>query len=143
MMIIQSTSEQDTIKTAQNFAKTLRGDECISLKGTLGMGKSVFARALIQTLTETSDLDVPSPTFTLVQTYETELAPIYHFDCYRLEDPEELYELGWEDMLGSGIMLIEWPEKAGYLLPKKRVDITINTGENNPNHRSIEITEIG
>ena len=117
-----SQSEKDTISFAKKFAKTLKGDEIIALWGTLGMGKTVFAKAVIRELMGRKE-DVPSPTFTLLQTYDTPLAEVFHFDFYRLKNPEEAYEIGIEDAFESGICLIEWPEKIGGLLPKRAINI--------------------
>ena len=117
-----SQSEQDTISFAKKFAKTLKGNEIIALWGTLGMGKTVFAKAVIQELTGRKE-DVPSPTFTLLQTYDTPLGEVFHFDFYRLKSPEEAYEIGIEDAFDSGISLIEWPEKIGNLLPKRAIAV--------------------
>ena len=117
-----SQSEKDTISFAKKFAKTLKGDEIIALWGTLGMGKTVFAKAVIQELTGRNE-DVPSPTFTLLQSYDTPLGEVFHFDFYRLKNPEEAYEIGIEDAFESGICLIEWPEKIGALLPKRAINI--------------------
>ncbi|MGN0919561.1 MAG: tRNA (adenosine(37)-N6)-threonylcarbamoyltransferase complex ATPase subunit type 1 TsaE [Alphaproteobacteria bacterium] len=130
-----SQSEQDTVSFAKKFAKTLKGDEIIALEGTLGMGKTVFAKAIIQELTGRKE-EVPSPTFTLLQTYDTPLAEIFHFDFYRLKSPEEAYEIGIEEAFESGISLIEWPEKIGNLLPKRAIHICF---EMTPNGRLIEI----
>ena len=117
-----SQSEQETISFAKKFAKTLKGDEIVALWGTLGMGKTVFAKAVIQELSNRKE-DVPSPTFTLLQTYDTPLGEVYHFDFYRLKNPEEAYEIGIEDAFENGICLIEWPEKIGKLLPKHAINI--------------------
>ena len=117
-----SQSEKETISFAKKFAKTLKGGEIIALWGTLGMGKTVFAKAVIQELTGRKE-DVPSPTFTLLQTYDTALGEVYHFDFYRLKNPEEGYEIGIEDAFESGICLIEWPEKIGALLPKRAINV--------------------
>lgn len=117
-----SQNEKETISFAKKFAKTLKGDEIIALWGTLGMGKTVFAKAIIQALTGRKE-DVPSPTFTLLQTYDTPIGQVFHFDFYRLKNPTEAYEIGIEDAFESGICLIEWPEKIGKLLPKKAINI--------------------
>ena len=117
-----SQSEQETVSFAKKFAKTLKGNEIIALWGTLGMGKTVFAKAVIQELTGRKE-DVPSPTFTLLQTYDTPNGEIFHFDFYRLKKPEEAYEIGIEDAFESGISLIEWPEKIGKLLPTRAINI--------------------
>ena len=96
----------------------------IALKGELGAGKTSFARAFIRARGGDDD-EVPSPTFTLVQIYELPGATIWHFDLYRLRDPEEAWELGIEDAFRDGISLIEWPERLGALLPARRLEIAL------------------
>ena len=117
-------TEKDTVEIATQFAKTLKAGDVVALYGTLGAGKTAFCRGFIQSLTG-MDIEVPSPTFTLLQTYDTDMYPVYHFDMYRLKQPEEAYELGIEDAFVEGVSLIEWPEKLGYLLPKKHIRGTI------------------
>lgn len=137
-MKLTTTSEIETIAAATRFAATLTPRDIVLLHGDLGVGKSVFSRAIIRTLTEQADLDVPSPTFTLVQTYDTSKGDVYHFDLYRLKDPDELYEIGWEDALASGILLVEWPDRLGYLTPKQAIHITLTAGPT-PNSRTLTI----
>ena len=120
-------TENDTAELAKKFAKIAKKGDVFALYGTLGMGKSVFARAFIQSLCDVDD--VPSPTFTLLQTYSSSKGEIYHFDLYRLKHPDEVFELGFEDALHSGISLIEWPENAGRWLPKKVIKISIVSHE--------------
>ncbi|MBO7483679.1 MAG: tRNA (adenosine(37)-N6)-threonylcarbamoyltransferase complex ATPase subunit type 1 TsaE [Alphaproteobacteria bacterium] len=117
-----SLSETDTLQFAKEFSNTLKGDEIIALWGTLGMGKTVFARGIIQSLLGKKE-EVPSPTFTLLQTYNTPKGEVFHFDFYRLKSPDEAYEIGIEDAFESGICLIEWPEKIGSLLPKNTINV--------------------
>ncbi len=136
-----SSSEQETAKIAADLAVTLKNGDIICLHGTLGMGKSLFARALIRTMCEDEHLEVPSPTFTLVQIYDAPALPIWHFDLYRLKEPDEIYELGWEEAQEEGVMLIEWPERLGNLKPAKTLDITFSADQNDPNMRHIEIKE--
>ncbi len=119
-----SKSEAETIEIATNFAQNVSPGTVVALYGTLGAGKSAFCRGFIQSLCQQVE-DVPSPTFTLLQTYEAPNFEIYHFDMYRLKQPEEAYELGIEDAFLDGVSLIEWPEKIGYLLPKNAIRITI------------------
>lgn len=123
--IYKTTSEEDTIKIARDFSASLKNRDFICLHGDLGMGKSVFARAVIRTLTGDEGLNVPSPTFNLVQTYDCDSFPISHFDFYRLEDEEELFEIGWDDALENGIVLAEWVSKIPSYIPSKRIDVFI------------------
>ena len=130
-----TNSEQETIKLAERFATLAENKDVFALYGTLGVGKSVVSRAFIQKLTQAEE--VPSPTFTLVQSYSYGNTEIYHFDLYRLKSPEEVFELGFEEAVYGGISLIEWPEKAGYLLPKDVFKVNI-TAQND--QRIFEIT---
>ncbi len=109
--IIQTKSEEETIIFAKSFAEKISGGDVVFLEGTLGAGKSVFARALIRELTNTPNLNVPSPTFTLLQTYSSSKGEIYHYDLYRLKSSDEIYDLEWDTALQEGIILLEWPER--------------------------------
>lgn len=131
-----SRSEQETIGIAVQFAARLKPREVVCLHGDLGMGKSVFARAVIRALSGDEGREVPSPTFTLVQTYETPKGGVWHFDLYRLKDPEEIFELGWEEALAEGIVIVEWPGRLGPYAPKNCINIHI-TGQDDL--RSIDI----
>ena len=133
-----SHSEEETRAIAARLAQNCKGNEVFLLQGTLGAGKSVFARAFVRSLMQ-ADIDVPSPTFTLVQSYETPKGPLWHFDLYRLQEPDEIFEIGWEDALTSGIVLIEWPERLGPYTPPKAQYITLRIGNDGPNHREIEV----
>lgn len=118
-------SEKKTDFLAEQFAAIAKKGDVFALFGTLGAGKSVFSRAFIKKLTMVED--VPSPTFTLVQSYPFQDMEIYHFDLYRLKSPQEIFELGFEEAVYQGICLIEWPERAGNFLPKDifRIDISV------------------
>jgi len=100
-----------TTRLGAAIAPMLKPGEAVLLYGPLGMGKSTLARGLIRALT-TPDEDVPSPTFTLVQFYESD-PPVAHFDLYRLTRPEEALEIGLDDALDMGCVVIEWPERLG------------------------------
>ncbi len=117
-------NESETVALAQKIARIAEKGDVFALFGTLGMGKSVFARGFIQSLTNAEE--VPSPTFTLLQSYDAPDFEIYHFDLYRLKSPEEIFELGMEEALHEGVCLIEWPEKMAGYLPKNcfRLSIT-------------------
>ena len=109
-----------TKKLAESLAKQLQVGDVICLYGNLGVGKTAFTRFLVQYFCGKKE-EVPSPTFTLLQTYDTDEFPIFHFDLYRLKKPDEVLELGIEDAFYDGVSLIEWPEKMGSYLPEKKV----------------------
>lgn len=111
-----------TTRFAEDVALSLKPGDCLCLSGDLGAGKTTFARALIRAIADDPDLEVPSPTFTLVQTYELRLS-VAHFDLYRLGSADELDELGLDDALSHGAALIEWPEQAAERLPDNPVEI--------------------
>ena len=117
--------EKEMAALAARFGKSLKTGDIVALNGDLGAGKTSFARALIRSELG-QETEVPSPTFTLVQTYDFPLCPLYHYDLYRLDDPEEIWALGFGEACMSGICLIEWPEKAGDNLPENHIDITIH-----------------
>ncbi len=136
-----STCEEDTITIARDLAGEITGPVVICLYGTLGMGKTVFSRALIRALCADETIEVISPTFNLVQIYDGVMAPIYHFDLYRLEDAQEIFALGWEEAVYDGITIVEWPERLGAYKPNSTLDIHITTVNNNNTHRMIEIVK--
>lgn len=118
-----------TERLAQTLAARVRGGDVIALWGPLGIGKTAFARAFIRARPGGESVaEVPSPTFTLVQTYDLPGAAIWHFDLYRLRAPEDAWELGIEDAFAEAIALIEWPDRLGSLLPASRLDIEFNPG---------------
>ncbi len=139
---ILSRSELDTIKAAQNLAGEIRPRDVIFLQGPLGAGKTVFARALIRALCGQGMLEVISPTFTLVQSYEADIAEIFHFDLYRIKEPEEIFELGWEDALADGIAIVEWAERLGPYKPTPTLDIILSNSDNHKDHREILIKRV-
>jgi tRNA threonylcarbamoyladenosine biosynthesis protein TsaE len=139
--IIYSESEMDVL--AARLAPQLKAGDVVTLRGDLGAGKTAFARALINALSPTPQ-EVPSPTFTLVQTYELAHFMIWHFDLYRLQEKEiDILELGWEEALQTGVSLVEWPERLGSLLPKDRLEIDITFHEGSENARVITFTPFG
>lgn len=105
------------------LAALLSPGDVVGLKGPLGAGKTTLARAVIAALG--SPGEVPSPTFTLVQTYDVAKGTVWHFDFYRLETPEEAFELAIEEAFNDGISLIEWPEKIEPLLPADRLEVAL------------------
>lgn len=120
--------ERETSSLAASLAKTCRIGDCVLLQGDLGMGKTAFARGFIQALAG-ADIEVTSPTFTLVQTYPLpQNGMVWHYDLYRLKSPDELPEIGLDDALLQGITLIEWPEIAQHYLPEDALTITLSAG---------------
>ena len=122
-------NEKETEHLAQKLATLSRSGDVIYLKGTLGMGKSFFARAFIRSIAGNKNLEVPSPTFTLVQTYTDLKTPVWHFDLYRLESPEEIDEIGLDEALSSAVSLIEWPERLGRLPFPNTLVVTLEPGD--------------
>jgi tRNA threonylcarbamoyl adenosine modification protein YjeE len=105
------------------IAAGLRKGDAVALEGDLGAGKTTLARAILRALAVTES--VPSPTFTLVQTYETPGLPVRHYDFYRILNPREIDELGLDEALEEGAALIEWPERAGNRLPGDALRIVL------------------
>ena len=129
---IDTANENGTRARAGPIAKMSAGGDIIGLAGELGCGKTAFARGFIQALGGTGEM--PSPTFTLVQIYNC-ATRVFHFDLYRLEKPEDAFELDLDDAFHDGISLIEWPEKLGPCLPSRRLMITIEFGQQEETRR--------
>ncbi|WP_275791240.1 tRNA (adenosine(37)-N6)-threonylcarbamoyltransferase complex ATPase subunit type 1 TsaE [Pararhizobium gei] len=121
--------EAATLQLGEDLALALKPGDCLALSGDLGAGKSTLARALLRAMADDDTLEVPSPTFTLVQSYDLRI-PIAHFDLYRLADVSELEELGFDEALAAGICLVEWPENAQAALPKVKIDASfVHSGD--------------
>jgi tRNA threonylcarbamoyl adenosine modification protein YjeE len=126
--------EAGVVRLAELLALKIHPGDAVALSGDLGAGKTTLARALIRALLGDHGAEVPSPTFSLRQSYETRRLTLSHFDFYRLEDATEAGELGIEDALANGAVVVEWPERAPGLLPDNRFEIAL--GETaNPEHR--------
>lgn len=138
-LIIELNNEAATQRLGEDLALALNAGTLVYLTGDLGMGKSTLARALIKAACDDSNLDVPSPTFTLVQTYPGNCATgkISHFDLYRIETGEEIEELGIDEAIDVGIGLIEWPENGYGFTPDFNLDISLC--ENGPTARTAEL----
>lgn len=129
---------------ARELAGLLRRGDIIGLSGDLGSGKTTLARALIEALAERFHgpcEEVPSPTFTLVQTYDFPGLPVWHFDLYRIKNPDEAAELGIEEAFASAVSLIEWPERLGPYLPPGHLSIELQYA--NGERRRARITAPG
>jgi tRNA threonylcarbamoyladenosine biosynthesis protein TsaE len=117
--------EVATERLGAALAARLRPRDVVALEGDLGAGKTTLARAILRAAARDPELIVPSPTFTLVEIYETPGASWWHFDLYRLEQPEQVFELGWEEARAEGVALVEWPERLGPLLPRERLTVRL------------------
>ncbi len=123
-MIIDSFSAQDTYQVGYKMGSEAKKGEIYCLSGDLGVGKTVFTQGFAKGLG--IDEAVNSPTFTIIQEYDSGRLPLYHFDVYRISDPDEMEEIGYEDyFFGNGVCLIEWAELIEELLPRERKVITI------------------
>ena len=109
---------------AATVAAQARAGDAILLEGALGAGKTAFARAFLRAATGDPALEVPSPTFTLLQSYPAPIGLMHHFDLWRLDGPGGLAELGWEDAR-DGIVLLEWPDRLGPLRPPEALTIAL------------------
>ncbi len=142
--------EAATRELAVRLAAAARAGDVFGLSGPLGAGKTTFARAFIAAravLAGVEPEDVPSPTFTLVQSYDfpgdpVETPTVYHIDLYRIENPDEAIELGLEDAFAAGISLVEWPERLGAHLPRNRIDMRFALGDG-ATERTVELSGLG
>ncbi|MGQ9671744.1 MAG: tRNA (adenosine(37)-N6)-threonylcarbamoyltransferase complex ATPase subunit type 1 TsaE [Candidatus Aminicenantales bacterium] len=115
-------SEKETMTLARNLARKFRGREVVLLIGPLGVGKTIFAKGIASGLGLRDPRPVCSPSFTILNIYQAKF-PVFHFDLYRLEREGDILELGWEDYLGRGVVLVEWGEKIPFELVAIRVSI--------------------
>lgn len=120
---INLDNEAQTEALGAALAPLLKAGDAVCLSGDLGAGKSTLARGLLRA--RTGAIEAPSPTFTFVETYEADDLTIWHFDLYRLEKPEDVWELGFEDALEDGAALIEWPERIGALAPQDALTLRL------------------
>ena len=118
--------EAATDRLGAVLATRLRPRDVVALVGGLGAGKTTLARAILRAASGEPALVVPSPTFTLAEIYDTPKGTFWHFDLYRLEAPEQVFELGWEEARADGVALIEWAERLGSLLPQERLTVTLS-----------------
>ena len=140
-MIIETNSPQETKELGKKMAERAKPGDVFTLVGDLGVGKTVFTQGIAEGLG--IDEPVNSPTFTIVQEYESGRMPFYHFDVYRIGDPEEMDEIGFDDYIyGDGLCLIEWADLIEETLPEKRVAIRIEKDlEKGFDYRRITIQE--
>ena len=112
-----------TARLGADIASALRSGDAVALWGDLGAGKTTLARAILRRLGVSED--VPSPTFTIVQAYDTPGLAVSHYDLYRVKQPREMQELGFDDALESGAVLVEWPERAPEILPPDALHVRL------------------
>lgn len=127
-MIEKTVSLTELAFMAAEFVRALKKGDVVFMMGDLGAGKTTFVRAAIQSLLG-HDEAVPSPTFTLVQTYDS-TPPIWHYDLYRINDPEEVLELGMDEAFSQGITFVEWPQNMGSVYTPKHYVVMLETVEN-------------
>ena len=123
MLKIKSCSLSETENIAQNIAKNLVGNEIIAFFGDLGVGKTAFIHGIAKYFK--IENAVSSPTFSIINEYQTDKFTIYHFDMYRVNTPEDLESTGFFDYIDSGVMLIEWSENIENFIPKSAIKISI------------------
>ncbi len=141
---IDLPNEVATQALALEVAEFVGADDLITLSGDLGAGKTTFARALIRHLAGDSGLEVPSPTFTLMQVYEARQFPVVHADLYRIKDPQELGELGWDEASDGALIMVEWPERAGSALTADRLNISFFIdADKGAGYRHVVLTGVG
>lgn len=132
-----SRSPADTATLARQLGPRLIPGDCMLLSGPIGSGKTHFARQMIQHLQDQPE-DVPSPTYTLVQIYDTSQGEIWHADLYRLGNTDEIEELGLSDAFDAAICLIEWPDRLADLSPPDALDLTFRADAAAPDTRLID-----
>src|SRR5579883_1315573 len=137
-------NEAATAHLMADLALLVGAGDVITLTGDLGAGKTTAARAMIRYLADDEELEVPSPTFTLVQAYDLPSFPLLHADLYRISDASELEEIGLSPFPDGTVVLIEWPERAGNALPSDRIDIAFSqSSELGADARTAEIAGHG
>ncbi len=139
---IRQADEGVIARIAQLIALKIRPGDSVALHGDLGAGKTTFARSLVRAVLGEPDAEVPSPTFALVQTYDTARLPLAHADLYRLGHEDEARELGLDDIAGRGAAIIEWPERAPALLTPDRIELHLEEGAD-PETRLVTLTAHG
>jgi N-acetylmuramate 1-kinase len=141
---VELADEAATARLMSDLALLIGPGDVITLSGDLGAGKTAAARAMIRYLADDDAMEVPSPTFTLAQSYELPAFPLLHADLYRVNDPGELEEIGLSPLPAGNVVLIEWPERAASTLPADRIDIALHQrAEPSETARSAEITGHG
>lgn len=129
MRSVLTNSDEETLLAGEDFSRTLKEGDVVALNGDLGAGKTVFVKGIAKGL-HIADI-VTSPTFTILREYKGSM-PLYHFDVYRISDPEEMFDIGFSEYLdGNGVSVVEWAEKIEELLPERVIRVLIKKTGNN------------
>lgn len=132
-----TTSEEETRAFGKSFAKGLKPGDVISLEGDLGTGKTAFTKGIAAGLGIPED--IVSPTFTLVNTYTSHIT-LHHFDVYRIDDPDELLDIGWDEYLSpDAVCIVEWGDRIPHMMPPGFIRVTLSRTGNAPDERKIVI----
>jgi len=142
MKEIKTSSGRETIQVAKKFSKALKPGNVLLLKGNLGSGKTTFVKGIVEGLSGAKESEVTSPTFVIMHHYKGKI-PVYHFDLYRLETQHELEAIGFDEFINdpAAISCIEWPEKAGAMLPPDALTVNFEFVEGE--ERMIRLPETG
>lgn len=141
-LTFRGQTEADVARLAELISLKVQRGDALALLGDLGAGKTTFARALIRALLGDRQAEVPSPTFGIVQPYATPRLAVSHFDLYRLSGADDLAEVGFDDAVQAGLVIVEWPERALEALPSDRLDIALDS-DPDPERRSVTLTPYG
>ena len=135
-------NESDTARLGESLAEILLPGDTVLLDGALGIGKSTLARAVVRSLSGDRHLNVPSPTYTLAQVYDLPSGTVHHIDLFRLDGPDDCIELGLEDVFGTDLALVEWPDRLGHNVPEEWVRVRLVPGDR-PGSRQAELRGTG
>ena len=132
-------NEQELVAWGEKLGASLRAPTVVTLRGDLGAGKTTLTKAICRGY-GVSD-DVTSPTFALVHEYGGARSPVHHVDLYRLEGPRDLQNIGWDDLIrAGGVLLVEWPERAEHLVPPGHTDIRLTFVDHDPLRRRVTVS---
>ena len=140
--VLYNITKQQTKAISEAFSELVRAGDTLLLFGDVGSGKTFFSRLLIQKMMKKQGAkleDIPSPTFAIIQVYDTLLPSVWHLDLYRLSNSEEIIDLDLENALEKGVCLIEWPEKMGAYAPQRNISITLEQTEGAYDLRNISL----
>lgn len=135
------TDEAATRRFGHDLSAVLQAGDTVLLSGALGAGKTTLARSIIRGLLGDSEHVVPSPTYTLMQSYDWHGTPVTHLDLYRIEDAAECQELGLEEVFGHDLTLVEWPERLGPYRPARFLELELSQRDAETAERMVQLSE--